>query len=301
MRSINDLTDLLVQFTRSDGVFQTPVPRMSIMRCSAPTAPELVLYEPAICVVAQGVKEARLDDQTYRYDSAHYLLGSVRLPVFGAVTKATKRHPYICLRLDLDPEIIAELMMLPVETKINDVISSGLKLGEMDDQLVDTVVRLAETMNDPKSISVLSPLVEKELIWRLLQQPETHSVLAQMVTSSSRLRRIRKAIEWIEFHFTESIYTRDLADMALMGLSNFHKQFKTVTGTSPIRFRSHLRLMAARRLMVVEGYDAAEAGFEVGYHEPAQFSREYSKLFGYSPKQDAKRLKKSFHMGINQL
>lgn len=301
MRAINDLVDLLVQFARSDGVFQTSIPRMSIMRCSAPTVPELVLYEPSICVVAQGVKEARVDDQTYRYDSAHYLLGSVRLPVFGAVTKATKKHPYICLRLDLDSEIIAELLSLSVEAKIKNVISSGLKLGEMDDELVDTVVRLAETMNDSKSIAVLSPLVEKELIWRLLQQPETHSVLAQMVTSSSRLRRIRKAIEWIESHFTESISTRDLADIALMGHSSFHKYFKMVTGTSPIRFRSHLRLMAARRLMVVEGYDAAEAGFKVGYSEPAQFSREYSKLLGYAPKQDAKRLKNSFHIGINQL
>lgn len=301
MRSINDLTDLLVQFAPSDGVFQTSIPRMSIMRCSVPTAPELVLYEPSICVVAQGVKEARLDDQTYRYDSAHYLLGSVRLPVFGTVIKATKKHPYVCLRLDLDPEIIVELMTLSVEAKKNNVISSGLKLGVMDDQLVDTVVRLAETMNDRKSIDVLSPLVEKELIWRLLQQPETHSILAQMVTSGSQLRHIRKAIEWIEVHFTESMTTRDLADIALMGQSCFYKHFKTVTGTSPMRFRSHLRLMTARRLMVVEGYDAAEAGFEVGYCEPAQFSREYSKLFGYAPKRDAKRLKNSFRASINQL
>ncbi|WP_067220775.1 AraC family transcriptional regulator [Marinomonas gallaica] len=301
MRTINDLVDLLMQFSGSDGVFHTPIPRMSIMRCSAPTIPELVLYEPSICVVAQGVKEARIDDQTYRYDSARYLLGSVRQPVFGSVVKATKKYPYICLRLDLDSEIIVELMSLSVEEKINHAISSGLRLGEMDNELVDTVVRLAETMNDSKSIDVLSPLVEKELIWRLLQQPETHSVLAQMVTSSSRLRRIRKAIEWIESHFTESISTRDLADIALMGHSSFHKYFKMVTGTSPIRFRSHLRLMAARRLMVVEGYDAAEAGFKVGYSEPAQFSREYSKLLGYAPKQDAMRLKNSFHVGINQL
>ncbi len=201
----------------------------------------------------------------------------------------------------MEPEIIIESMTISVEANNNNAISSGLKLGQMDDQLIDTVVRLAETMNDRKSIDALSPLIEKELIWRLLQNPETHSVLTQMVTSSSRLRHIRKAIEWIEDHFTEPMSTRDLADIALMGQSCFHKHFKTVTGTSPMRFRSHLRLMAARRLMVVEGYAAAEAGFEVGYREPAQFSREYSKLFGYAPKQDTNRLKNSLLATINQL
>ncbi len=293
MRSIADLADLLLQFANSDGIFQTPIPRLSIMRCSAPTAPELVLYEPSICVVVQGEKEARLDEQTYRYDSAHYLLGSVQLPVFGAVTKATKTHPYICLRLDLDPGLIAEMIASAVENKHNNAVSSGLKLGVMDGPLIDTVVRLAETMYYQNNVAVLSPLIERELIWRLIQHPETHAVLVQMVTSGSQLRHIRKAVEWIEAHFTESISNKELADLALMGQSSFYKHFKTVTGTSPIRFRSRLRLMAARNLMVVEGYDAAEAGFAVGYNEPAQFSREYSKLFGYAPKQDVRRLKET--------
>ena len=291
MRSISDLVDLLLDFADGDGVFPTPIPRVTILSSSMPTAPELVLYEPSICVVAQGVKEARLDNQTYRYDASHYLLGSVQLPVFGAVVEATQHKPYVCLRLDLEPGLIAELMALSAGAKeSNTAVPSGLKLGKMDDQLIDTVVRLAETMRCPENIAVLSPLVERELIWRLIQLPEACSALGQMVTAGSRLRRIRKAIEWIEVHYTESISTGELADIAGMGQSSFHKYFKTVTGTSPIRFRSRLRLMAARRLMVVEGYTAAEAGFKVGYDEPAQFSREYSKLFGRAPKRDIRCL-----------
>ncbi|WP_075187842.1 AraC family transcriptional regulator [Teredinibacter haidensis] len=291
MRKICDLTKLLLDFSSDDGVFQTLIPRVYIIRSSIPTVSELVLYEPAICVVAQGVKEARIGDKTYHYDSSHYLLGSMRLPVFGAVTKATKNSPYLCLRLDLDSALVSELIALCAEMRDSEGSSSGLKLGAMDDQLVDTVVRLAETLQSPQNIPVLSTLVEKELIWRLLQSPQSHSVLTQMVTAGSRLRRIRKAMIWLEDHFTESISTNELAEIANMGQSTFHKHFKIVTGTSPIRFRSHLRLMAARRLMVVDGFEAAEAGFEVGYKEPSQFSREYSKQFGLPPKHDSARLK----------
>tara|TARA_R110000751_G_scaffold15290_8_gene49735 strand:+ start:4900 stop:5691 length:792 start_codon:yes stop_codon:yes gene_type:complete len=256
-----------------------------------PTASELVLYEPAICVVAQGVKEARLGDKTYQYDSSHYLLGSMRLPVFGSVIKASKNSPYLCLRLDLDPVLVAESIE-QCNVVFNDTGSPrSLKLGTMDKQLVDTVVRLAENIQSPENIPVLFPLVEKELIWRLLQSSQSHFVLAQMVTAGSQLRRIRKAMVWLEEHFAESISTKVLADIANMGQSSFHKHFKMVTGTSPIYFRSQLRLMAARRLMVVDGFDAAEAGFAVGYKEPSQFSREYSKQFGLPPKHDSLRIK----------
>ncbi|WP_432453312.1 AraC family transcriptional regulator N-terminal domain-containing protein [Agarivorans sp. QJM3NY_29] len=294
MRTICDLAKLLLDFSNDDGIFQTPIPRVSIMRSSIPTTPELVLYEPAICVVAQGRKEARLNNQIYHYDSAHYLLGSVQLPVFGAVTEATKSSPYLCLRLDLDSALIAELTELCTKTSDSEGTTSGLNLGSMDDQLVDTVVRLTETLQCPQNIAVLSPLIERELIWRLLQNPQSHTVLVQMATANSRLRRIKKAITWLETHFTESISINKLASIANMGQSGFYKHFKDVTGTSPIRFRSHLRLMAARRLMLVEGYAAAEAGFEVGYKEPSQFSREYSKQFGLPPKHDCMRLKGNF-------
>lgn len=285
------LINLLLDFSNGDGVFQTPIPRVSIIRSSIPTVPELVLYEPAICVVAQGEKESKFGENIYKYDSSHYLLGSMRLPVFGAVTKATTNTPFLCLRLDIDSVLVAELIEIYAEARNSKGSCSGLKLGDMDDQLVDTVVRLAETLQSPQDISVISTLVERELIWRLLQNPQSHSVLSQMVTAGSRLHRIRKAMMWLEEHFKETVSTSVLADIANMGQSSFHKHFKIVTGTSPIRFRSHLRLMAARRLMVVDGFDAATAGFEVGYNEPSQFSREYSKYFGLPPKHDSIRLK----------
>ncbi|WP_404341779.1 AraC family transcriptional regulator N-terminal domain-containing protein [Pseudoalteromonas mariniglutinosa] len=294
MRTIADLTRLLLDFTEQDGIFQSSIAGISIVRSSTPTAPEMVLYEPTLCVVAQGAKEARLDNQTYRYDCGHYLLGSVKLPVIGAVTEATQARPYLCLRIALNTVLLAELVELCDKNNNYDSNIAGLNLGAMDEKLIDVVARLAEMLHSPQHIAVLAPLIEKELTWLLLQQPESYTALAQMVVSDSRLRRIKKAIKWLEVNFTQPVVTSELAAMANMGVSSFHTHFKAVTGTSPLRFRSRLRLISARRLMVIEGYQAAEAGYAVGYKEPAQFSREYAKQFGLPPKQDAIRLQGSF-------
>jgi AraC-like DNA-binding protein len=38
--------------------------------------------------------------------------------------------------------------------------------------------------------------------------------------------------------------------------------------------------------MVVERMDVGSAGYRVGYQSPSQFSREYSRLYGRSPRND---------------
>ncbi|MCG8425067.1 MAG: AraC family transcriptional regulator [Proteobacteria bacterium] len=293
MRTLSDLIDKLLSFAKDDGIYRTPIPRLTIIRHSEPTVPELVLYAPALCVVAQGAKEARLDNRSYRYDAAHYLLGSVQLPVLGAVVEATKRAPFVCLRLDLDSMLVAELLELATLPDLRAKALAGLELGAMDDELLDAIVRLADVIHRTKDVAVLAPLIEREVIWRLFQYPESAAMLARMVTSGSRLREMTKVISWLEQHFGEPATTSDLAALAGMSLSSFHQHFRAVTGTSPLRFRNRLRLMAARRLMVVKGYEAAEAGFAVGYQEPSQFSREYSRQFGLPPKRDAERLRRS--------
>ncbi len=291
MRTVADLANTLLSFTGTDGIHQTPVPRMTVIRNSSATVPELVVYQPALCIVAQGAKEAKLDNRTYRYDAAHYLLGSVRLPVFGAVVEATEETPFVCLRLDLDSALVAESLGRMPRHAGGPKASAGLELSAMDEDLLDAVARLAETIHNAENAAVLAPLIEKEVVWRLLQNPESAAMLSEMVTTGSRLRDLTRVIAWLEEHFAQAVTTKDLAAIAGMSSSSFHEHFKAVTGTSPLRFRSRLRLMAARRLMLVEGYDAAEAGFEVGYREPAQFSREYSRVFGLPPKRDTDRLR----------
>ena len=78
-----------------------------------------------------------------------------------------------------------------------------------------------------------------------------------------------------------------------MSVSGFHSHFKAATAMGPLQFQKQLRLQEARRLMLDENHEAAEAGFRVGYEDSAQFSREYKRHFGMPPKRDTDRLRNS--------
>ena len=76
-----------------------------------------------------------------------------------------------------------------------------------------------------------------------------------------------------------------------MSAYGFHAQFKAVTAMSPLQFQKQLRLQEARRLMLSGEFDAAGAGFRVGYDDASHFSREYKRLFGEPPLRDVGRLR----------
>nr|WP_305121487.1 AraC family transcriptional regulator [Microbulbifer elongatus] len=273
-----------------EGIFTTSLANLSVIRSDRPTVPQLVLYEPALCIVAQGVKEAQLETRTYRYDASHYLLGSACLPVMGAVVEGSERKPFLCLRVELDRAVVAELIENVAPEKLSDSPCSALNIGVLNDQLLDAVVRLLELTTRPLDRSVLAPLIEREIVWYLLNTSSGAVMLAQMVRRAKNYRTLYDTLAWLEKHFAESSSCQDLAGRASMSQSKFYSQFKALTGTSPIRYRARLRLIEARRLMVVDGFDAASAGFKVGYNEPSQFSREYSSYFGLPPKRDVERL-----------
>jgi AraC-like DNA-binding protein len=60
-----------------------------------------------------------------------------------------------------------------------------------------------------------------------------------------------------------------------------------------VRYQKQVRLQEARRLLLLDIPEAANAGFQVGYESPSQFSREYVRMFGLPPLSDIKRFRKS--------
>lgn len=73
-----------------------------------------------------------------------------------------------------------------------------------------------------------------------------------------------------------------------MSVSGFHGHFKAVTAMSPLQFQ---RMQEARRLMLSENLDAAEAGYRVGYEDQSHFSRDHKRHFGEPPMRDVDRLR----------
>lgn len=268
---------------------QTAIPRVRLTRAEAPTAPEGSLYRPVVCFVAQGAKHLMLGGRTYEYNAAKYLIVSVDLPVTGGIVRASPDEPYLAVSLELDPPTLASLLLEMGERGFDQPCSAGLAVSEVTDDLLDAVSRLLLLLETPADIPILAPLIEREILYRLLRGRQG-GMLRQIALADSRLSRIGRAIAWIRAHYAEPFRIEDVAEAAGMSPASLHRHFRTVTALSPLQFQKQLRLQEARRLLIARRSDVAMVSFTVGYGSPSQFSREYSRLFGAPPARDPLRL-----------
>jgi len=289
----SELAALLARRTGADGRHETAIPQLKLYRFSHPTEPAPVLQEPAVYVVVQGRKRVTVGDETYLYDRSRYLAVSVDLPVVAHVVEASPEEPYLCMTLAVDPR---ELAALIVETgrqsPRDDHDGRALYVSPLQAPLLDAFLRLVRLLDAPQDVSVLAPLILRELHYRLLQS-EQFGRLAQIAIGDSRLRRVSGAIAWIKEHFAEPLQIAALAKRVHMSPSALHSHFKAVAAMSPIQFQKRLRLQEARRLLLSGAPSAEAVAYEVGYASASQFNREYARLFGQPPRRDAESMRES--------
>jgi len=271
-----------------EGTWETQVPGLTLYRASAPTEPMPVVYQPLLCLIAAGAKHAVLGDRLFRYDAGKFLTVSVDLPVCGQVVEG----PYAALSLALDPVKIARLILEVPAPASPAASAGGLQVNAAGPDLVDAVLRLVRLLDRPADIPVLAPMLEREVLWRLLQGP-TGPTVRQIGLAESRLSQVNRAIQWLQANFAAPMQVEALARLAGMSPASFHRHFKAVTAMSPLQYQKQLRLQAARTLLLSQPGDVAGAGFSVGYDSASQFSREYARLFGAPPGRDAARLRAS--------
>jgi len=265
----------------------TPIPRLAIATGREKTAMLPGLFQPMVCIVLQGAKEVTIGDRLLRYDPASYFIASMELPASGRVVEASVERPYISVGLGLDWRGLAALLAeMPV---VADTQAAAFGVSPVTPELLDPFLRLMRLLDTPRDIPVLAPLMEREILYRLLQGPQGN-VLRQIALASGRLSQIRQAIACIRQRFDQPLRIEDLAGLAGMSAASFHRHFKEATAMSPLQYQKTLRLQEARRLLVAD-YDATRAGFAVGYESASQFSREYARLFGAPPARDAIRLR----------
>lgn len=288
-----ELVERIVRALPEDGTLD-PFPGLRLARSSRPTEPVHAVYQPALCFVAQGSKQALLGDEVFHYDPGHYLIYTVDLPLTFQVEEASKELPYLGLRLDLDPSLVASIRMESgIELRRGDARMKAMDVSPIDVNLLDAAVRLVRLIEAPADRKILAPLITREIIFRLLSGGQGPR-LSHLIASGGDTRRISKAIGHLREHFNQALRMEDIANDLGMSVSGFHHHFKSVTAMSPLQFQKQIRLQEARRLMLREDLDAASAGFRVGYEDPAYFSRDYKKLFGAPPQRDIAQLRSSF-------
>jgi AraC-like DNA-binding protein len=291
MTRIEDIAALIERFTDTDGVHQTAIDAVRLGKSTAPGLPHRGVHEPSFCLIAQGTKRVMLADEIYLYDRSRFLVASVDLPVTGQVIQASAEQPYLGFVLRLDPAEVAEVALQARITPPADAATMrGLFVAQPEPELLDAIARLIRLLEAPADIPALAPLVQRELLYRVLRSEHGWRI-AQMVAAQGHSHRIRNAISWLRTHFAEPLHIETFARRVNMSPSTLHHHFKAVTAMSPLQYQKQLRLQEARRLLMGEGVDAATAGHRVGYESASQFSREYSRLFGAPPARDLKRLR----------
>jgi AraC-like DNA-binding protein len=277
--------------SKGDGLHVTAIDSLGFLRESDTSRAMRGVSEPILVIVVQGKKEVVLNEETYPYGVAQYLVISVDLPICGFATEASPARPYLSVTLDLDPVQLCDIIAhINLGSDRQDNAMRGLFVGDAEPSLIDCAIRLTQLLDTPQDIAFLAPTIVREIYYRLLVGEQGEAV-RQIATSGSKMQRIAKAIALIEADFAKPLRIETLAEHANMSISSFHRHFKAVTSMSPLQYQKQLRLLTARQMMLVENVDATQTAYQVGYESPSQFSREYSRMFGAPPIRDIERLR----------
>lgn len=271
----------------------TAVPGLSLHQRTGPTAPCAAAYEPGLIVMAQGSKRAQLGANTFIYGESRYLLTSLDLPTVSQVVEASKERPALAFSLKLQLPAVRELLTredVPITELPPD--SPAMTTGEVTVELLSACCRQMDLLDRPQDIPFLSGLIQREIIYRILQGAEGARLRA-IATLGEQSHRAAKAIAWLKSNYEKPLRVEELAQIARMGVSTFHHHFREMTAMSPVQYQKQLRLQAARSRMLTDDLDASSAAIEVGYESVSQFNREYSRFFGQPPMRDVRALRSS--------
>lgn len=290
----DELKRLIEKHANREGRTNTIVPSLRFFCTTTPSEFLHTLYEPSLCLIAQGSKAVGLGEELFSYDNHRYLIASVHLPARIQILEASGEKPYLSLQLTFTMDQILEILK-EFDDEENSIQQPecGLYFGENSSLLLDPILRLVRLLENPKDIGILAPMITREILYRIVQD-KGGAIIRQFAKNGSLAQRISKAITMIKNDLAEPLRIETLAKEAEMSASSFHHHFKRVTTMSPLQFQKSLRLQEARRLLMVEAMEASNVAFQVGYESPSQFSREYARLFGLPPIRDVKRIRESF-------
>ncbi|WP_146876674.1 AraC family transcriptional regulator, partial [Halovibrio variabilis] len=245
--------------------------------------------------ILQGSKRIVIGDQVVNYQAGQSFITSVELPVVGEVLESSPSTPYLALRLSLDRALVTEILCKS-DSPLRMLETRGFCIDRVSDDLADAWYRLVRLTGHPDDIALIAPLIEREILYRMLRGPQG-AVLRQIAGIDDRFFQIRRAITWIRQNYATTFRVEELAATANMSPSAFHRRFKATVRLSPLQYQKQIRLYEARRMLFTEPGGVTAVALSVGYESLSQFSREYSRLFGAPPARDIRTLRQDARRG----
>ncbi|UCC52919.1 MAG: AraC family transcriptional regulator [Anaerolineaceae bacterium] len=279
-------TALLEKHTTQEGLNLTDIPDVITYRESHIPDRCALVYESAVMILGQGKKHCYVDGQTYDYSVGNYLSLYLPMPIEAEVVEASPEKPLLMAGVKIDLVRIANILIKMDQagqqpTKAETSAPSAISSKPVSDELLDAVIRLLRTLDDPLERAVLGDSILDELYFRLICDDKSGS-LQRLLQHRGQVQQISKAVDHIHKNMGEVVSVDELASLSNMSASGFRKSFREVMHMPPLQYAKSIKLNRAQ-ILLREGKNASEAGYLVGYNSPAQFSREYKRQFGYSP------------------
>jgi AraC-like DNA-binding protein len=291
---VDALVDVVRRYTDAqvgESPFVTAIDGLTILRSNHEQRPAYRIFRPALCIVVQGAKWAMFGDRRLDYRAGQALLVGVELPLLGRVAQASPSEPFLGVIIEFDLTAMREVLeRLPALAPLGGAVRSGVRVTDVDGPLADCALRLVRLLGTPEAIPLLAPLIMRELCYWLLTGPHGGEV-AGVSLANSHAPGVIRAIHALRERVAEPVRVAELARLAQLSPSAFHRQFKVLTSLTPLQYQKQLRLLEARRLLVTEAANVEAAAYRVGYESPSQFSREYARMFGAPPRRDAVRFR----------
>lgn len=272
-----------------NGVAPTPIPGLTILRESTPSALTYAISKPLVALVLQGSKRVTMGSSTFDFGAGESLLVTTDVPTVSQITHATAGMPYLSLVIDLDPAVIEGLVVEIGSAPF--AAGAPIRVDPTDAEVADAALRLMRLLLErPASLPVLQDQLVRELHFWLLSGRHGGAIRSLGVTDS-HAQRVARAVSIIRSDYTKPLRVEHLAEAAGMSPSSFHEHFRTITSLTPLQFQKQLRLIEARRMLLADGAAISSAAYTVGYESVPQFTREYGRMFGLPPARDMKTAK----------
>jgi AraC-like DNA-binding protein len=291
---LDELVDAVMRYTSvkgGPGPFATEIADLALLRSDQEKRPNHLILKPGLCIVVQGAKRTAFGNRRFEYRAGEALVISVEMPAMGGVIEASPAKPFLGLVLEFDLGVMREVMeRLVAPPALSGDGAGGVRVTNFEGSIADCVLRMVRLLETPAAIPTIAPMIMRELCYWLLTGPDGGHI-AQIALATSHPPRIIRAIHALRERFAERLTVDELAAIARLSPSAFHRQFKSLTSLTPLQYQKRLRLLDARRLMASGAANAETAAHTVGYESASQFSREYARMFGIAPRRDVTALR----------
>jgi len=94
---------------------------------------------------------------------------------------------------------------------------------------------------------------------------------------------LHKPLEAMRLYYQKPLRVAELARLAGMSVTNFFRNFKAATGTSPIDWLRRERINQAKHRLLETDVSIAQIAEQTGYYDQFYFSRDFKRMTGVSP------------------